>query len=652
MEYQNSTVVDPQDVEKLIPTRLAVRKSKYHEMADHAIQIFAQEWEEAGGGGFQGCLAPKGSIISMGLPEMEPDRVAVITKLTEFFFAADDMSSQPGPEEVYSKIMLGMLRIDPVRGKLLADAVDRYRTWFSGHQATKFESWDDWLSYRWEDGDCYMYLMVIIYGCKLDLTRPGLEPIWNIAWKGMALTTLSNDLYSFDIESICELQDTGQLRNGVWRLMEERDITAKEAKEALLTEKMKPLEDQFIAEKAAFQRDHGETSPRLAHYLQLVEFMVSGNWYWGSNCYRYHNWREVRPWLADSKLDESTAKCDAYLEAAAAARAAKLIPPKIEEEPLDRFLDLKTTVREHPSPLLNDEHVSGPVNYLESLPSKNVRGLIVEALSSWFKVPQATLDNIESIVCHLHSASLLLDDIEDQSPRRRGHPSPYKIFGPAQTINSANFVYVAAVEDLLKLTKRSQEIFLEQMKKLHIGQSYDIYWARSCTCPSEEEYLEMCRMKTGGLFCMLGGMIYAEAELPKPVDPDDLSAFFLLLGQFFQIRDDYINLASAAYEKEKGFAEDLDEGKHSFPLIHLLQNSPDHLMIRNILQQRSQDGQMPMELKTLVLQKMNEARSLDYVRKTIHSLETQAKDALGVLEKQAGQKNYMLRYLIARLAHF
>lgn len=126
----------------------------------------------------------------------------------------------------------------------------------------------------------------------------------------------------------------------------------------------------------------------------------------------------------------------------------------------------------------------------------------------------------------------------------------------------------------------------------------------------------------------------------------------MLLGELFQIRDDYINLASASYENEEGFAEDLDEGKYSFPLIHLLNNTSDRSMIEHILHQRSIDGKMAVEVKHLVLDKMKEVKSLEATRETIQHLESQAFDKLTAIEEQSGVLNHMLRYFIMRLADF
>lgn len=104
------------------------------------------------------------------------------------------------------------------------------------------------------------------------------------------------------------------------------------------------------------------------------------------------------------------------------------------------------------------------------------------------------------------------------------------------------------------------------------------------------------------------------------------------------------------YEKEKSFAEDLDEGKFSLPMIHLLNNSPDRLMIEHILQQRSREGGMSPEMKMLVLEKMHEVGSLDFTRETLRSVEMKAREALALLEEKSKIPNYILQYLLVRLS--
>ena len=79
---------------------------------------------------------------------------------------------------------------------------------------------------------------------------------------------------------------------------------------------------------------------------------------------------------------------------------------------------------------------------------------------------------------------------------------------------------------------------------------------------------KMIDLKTTSLFRLLCLL------MKKPNSKLNLDRFCYLLGQFFQIRDDYINLTNEEYQKLKGFAEDLTEGKFSFPIIHGIRKDP------------------------------------------------------------------------------
>lgn len=61
---------------------------------------------------------------------------------------------------------------------------------------------------------------------------------------------------------------------------------------------------------------------------------------------------------------------------------------------------------------------TAPFGYVASLPSKGVRGTIIDALNLWCELPDATLSQIKEVIDELHNASLMLYDIEDGSDLR------------------------------------------------------------------------------------------------------------------------------------------------------------------------------------------------------------------------------------------
>ncbi|KAJ1929913.1 hypothetical protein IWQ60_000794 [Tieghemiomyces parasiticus] len=133
-----------------------------------------------------------------------------------------------------------------------------------------------------------------------------------------------------------------------------------------------------------------------------------------------------------------------------------------------------------------------PYNYLLAEPGKSFRTQLIKAFDYWLQVPSHELTIITHVIEMLHTASLLIDDVEDDSDLRRGIPVAHKIFGVPSTINCANLVYFRALHELTKLNRpQLVEVFTEELIHLHEGQGMDLYWRDSLTCPTEKDYLDM-----------------------------------------------------------------------------------------------------------------------------------------------------------------
>lgn len=143
--------------------------------------------------------------------------------------------------------------------------------------------------------------------------------------------------------------------------------------------------------------------------------------------------------------------------------------------------------------------------------------------------------------CFSRAKCYRIDDIQDRSPLRRGSPAAHCVFGSAQTINSANFIYFLAQQELLHLSNWSEavRIFNEELLNLHRGQGMDLFWRETFTVPTEDEYLRMISNKTGGLFRLATRLMQMVSSRGCNVLP-----LADLIGLIFQIRDDYKNLSS------------------------------------------------------------------------------------------------------------
>ena len=109
--------------------------------------------------------------------------------------------------------------------------------------------------------------------------------------------------------------------------------------------------------------------------------------------------------------------------------------------------------------------------YINSMPGKNVRGKMIDCFQLWMNVESTdVLNSIKDIVGDLHNASLMVDDIEDNSKLRRGIPVAHSIFGIPTVINSANYAYFLALEKCHALKNpEAMDVFVGELLNLHLS---------------------------------------------------------------------------------------------------------------------------------------------------------------------------------------
>ncbi|SCU84933.1 LADA_0D04742g1_1 [Lachancea dasiensis] len=272
-----------------------------------------------------------------------------------------------------------------------------------------------------------------------------------------------------------------------------------------------------------------------------------------------------------------------------------------------------------------DRTLKGPFNYLLSNPGHDFRTGLIETFNGFYELSQQKVSTIVRLVEILHTSSLLIDDIEDSSEWRRGRKAAHLEYGMPMTINTANYMYFYAMECVQELSENSVPsllsevliIFNEEMMNLHRGQGLDIYWRDNFIVPSEEEYLNMVMNKTGGLFRLTVRLM--EVFSTKFSGENSLVPLSNLLGILYQIRDDYMNLQDATMILNKGFAEDVSEGKLSFPIIHGIRHgqSVGDTLVADILRARTQDVNLKKKLVTYLEETSG---SIDYSYQKITQL--------------------------------
>ena len=203
--------------------------------------------------------------------------------------------------------------------------------------------------------------------------------------------------------------------------------------------------------------------------------------------------------------------------------------------------------------------------------------------------------SLTPLVEFVHTASLIHDDIEDNSDLRRGKPAAYITYGMDTALNAGSWLYFEAPVCInhLKISAEKKlqlyQVYTNELRKLHLGQAMDIFWHRNPEIfPSDDEYLAMVKSKTGTLAslaaiigCTAGGFDIDEAQKFGEIAAN--------IGIGFQIIDDVINLTTGNVGKKRG--DDIVERKKSLPvLIHSQRFPEDKKLIAKYMDDASKNG--------------------------------------------------------------
>lgn len=500
------------------------------------------------------------------------------------------------------------------------------------------------------------------------------QPIIDAATRGLLL---ANDYFSWERE-YRELQSGQSKRivSAVELFIRTNGLSVEAAKDEVKRVIIES-EGKFCRLRDELHSTHPGLSPKLKRWIDCAGLAVSGNHYWCSACPRQNAWKTQPHTGPDSQtapppfVNSGTSKRSleqtdnnkspekeprkkvrrdsgvAVSSSSSDTNAGELPSSPTGSSPVSRY----------PLRASSSEALDAPLLYLSSMPSKGVRSVLIEALNTWLNVPPAAVATITSVVDRLHGASLILDDLEDNSPLRRGLPSVHTIFGPAQAVNSANALFVRAVaETAASLRPASLAAALEELENLHRGQSWDLAWKHTLACPGEADYVSMVDHKTGGMFRLLVRLMAAEAPPASPdnkLDAAALGRLTLLFGRFFQIRDDYMNFGD--YAAQKGFCEDLDEGKFSYPVVHCLASCPEYRgHVLGVFRQRPTvpvaAAPLSRETKAHLVGCLVKSGSLDHTLGCLRELERELELEIDALEGLAGEANPLLRLCLARLS--
>jgi octaprenyl-diphosphate synthase len=216
---------------------------------------------------------------------------------------------------------------------------------------------------------------------------------------------------------------------------------------------------------------------------------------------------------------------------------------------------------------------------------------------------------LAAVIEFIHTATLLHDDVVDQSTKRRNHKTANTIFGNAASVLVGDFIYSRAFQMMVKINHmKVMEVLANTTNTIAEGEVLQLLNIHNASI-EDEDYLKVVYYKTAKLF-------ESAAELGAIIggaDDNDIKVLAQLgkhMGIAFQLIDDVLDLSGNPKEIGKNLGDDLAEGKPTLPLLYAMKKGSDEQ--KNIIRAAIENGGLT-ELES-VLNAVKETKALEYVR--------------------------------------
>jgi octaprenyl-diphosphate synthase len=193
---------------------------------------------------------------------------------------------------------------------------------------------------------------------------------------------------------------------------------------------------------------------------------------------------------------------------------------------------------------------------------------------------------LATVVEFIHTATLLHDDVVDESALRRGRQTANAAFGNAASVLVGDFLYSRAFQMMVEVDRmRVMRILADATNTIAEG---EVLQLMNCNDPDvdEDRYLRVIRFKTARLFeaaAQLGAVL-----VDAPAEVESAAAEYgRRIGTAFQLIDDVLDYSGVTADIGKNVGDDLREGKPTLPLIHVMKhgNAAERDMVREAVSQ-------------------------------------------------------------------
>jgi len=215
--------------------------------------------------------------------------------------------------------------------------------------------------------------------------------------------------------------------------------------------------------------------------------------------------------------------------------------------------------------------VNQVAHYIINSGGKRLRPVLVLLSAGLFGKIKPEHHQLAAVVEFIHTATLLHDDVVDESSKRRGQNTANAIFGNAASVLVGDFVYSRAFQMMVAVQNmRVMEVLSDATNIIAEGEVLQLLNVHNANI-TDEAYLQVIHYKTAKLFeaaTRLGAIVSDAA----PADEEALSRYGMHIGTAFQLIDDVLDLSGNALEIGKNLGDDLSEGKPTLPLLYAMRH--------------------------------------------------------------------------------
>lgn len=266
-------------------------------------------------------------------------------------------------------------------------------------------------------------------------------------------------------------------------------------------------------------------------------------------------------------------------------------------------------------------------HYIISGGGKRIRPMIAVLVARALGYQGTKHITIAALIEFIHTATLLHDDVVDESDMRRGKATANAAFGNAASVLVGDYIYTRSFQMMTSL--ESLRVLTLMSAATNVIAEGEVLQLMNCNNPdiTEENYMQVIYSKTARLFeaASQSAAILSDATEEQEIALQNYGRY---LGTAFQLIDDLLDYSSDGTTLGKNTGDDLNEGKPTLPLLHAMHNgTPEQTaMIRQAIEEGN--GRHLLEP---VLAAMQQCGSLNYTRQRAEEEADKAIAALQVL---------------------